>query len=188
MKLVEHERARWARDGYLHLPNLLPPVVRDRIRSWVVDACGVEGPPSLAPRARCTAASLARRHAGMARILNQGLLPDVATQLLGAPARPAEPMETPSARQLTCVLALEEGRGERLELAPGRHHEGGSEDSSEGGDPPWIELELSAGDVLWLHGLTPLRTPPEHALSLEYRAVVPQPTFGWSEDILRVRA
>jgi len=187
MHLIENEVARWHRDGFLHLTNLLPPVARERIRRWVLAANGETGPGSLAPGARGlsarSAAALASHHTGLARVLGRGLLPDLGAQLLGGPCRPAELPSSPTVRQLTCVVALDDQEDDPFELVPGQHD--GDEANTEG---PWQTVRLSAGDLLWVHGLTPRRGRPSRALFLEYRALDTQTTFGWSEHGHRARA
>lgn len=187
MHLIETEVARWQRDGFLHLPGLLPPVARERIRRWVLAASTGSEAGSLAEGARGlsarSAASLASHHTGLARVLGRGLLPELGAQLLGGPCRPAELPGAPTARQVTCVVALDDQEDQPFELMGG-HHDGGEPDASE----PWQTIQLGAGDLLWVHGLTPRRGRPSRALFLEYRALDTQTTFGWSDRGYRAGA
>lgn len=187
MRLIESEVARWHRDGFLHLPNLLSPVARERIRRWVVSANGGEGMDALTPNVRGlstrSASFLASHHTGLSRLLKRGLMPEIAGQLLGAPARPSDIPTDPTHRQLTCVVALHGDQDEPYEVMAGRHL---------GPDvhplETWQGIPLEAGDLLWVHGLTPRRGRPSQALLLEYRALDTQTTFGWSEHDHRAHA
>jgi hypothetical protein len=175
MRLTENERARWQRDGLLHLRNLLPAVARKRLRRWVAAANGGEAPPSLASGtlgfSALSAASLAKNHAGLSRLLEGGLMPGLASQLLGAPVCPADVPDNPTLRQVTCVVALNEDSGEPLEVMVGRHF--GPKADPRGA---WQSIRAEPGDLIWLHGLTPRRGLPTQALILEYRALSTQVT------------
>ena len=186
MRLIEDEVARWNRDGFLHIPSLLPPVAQERFRRWVIAANGDE-PASLARDARGlsnhSAAYLASHHTGLARLLERGLLPEIAAQLLGAPVRPADSASSPTHRLVKCVVALQDGLAQPYEVMAGQYQQ--DEDEPQG---DWTSIQIEAGDLLWVHGLAPHRGHPSQALFLEYRALDTQTTFGWSEHGLRARA
>lgn len=183
MKLIDSEFARWEDQGFLHLPNLLLPVARERIRSWVIAANCAQNTPTEHGLSVHSAADLTAHHMGLARVLERGLLPDLASQLLGGPARPARPTSEPSPRQVTCMVGLARGEAETIEVMARRHdQEAGGADSS------WMSIEVRAGDLLWINGLAPVRRSPSRALFLEFRALDSQTTFGWSEQGLRALA
>ena len=180
MKLIDSEVARWEKQGFLHLPNLLPQVARERIRSWVIAANCAQATPTEHGLSARSAADLATHHMGLARVLERGLLPNLACQLLGGPARPAGPASKPTPRQVTCMIALAEDDVETHEVMSGRHdQETGRIDGS------WMSIQVRAGDLFWINGLTPMRRSPSRALFLEYRALDTQATFGWSEQGLQ---
>lgn len=177
MKLIDSEIARWESQGFLHLPNLLPPVERERFRSWVIAANSAETAPSDHGLSARSAADLATHHMGLARVLEGGLLANLACQLLGGPTRPAGPTSSPTSRQVTCILALAEGDVETFEVMAGQHGQGAGQ-----ADGSWTSIPVEAGDLLWVNGLTPRRKVLSKALFLEYRALDTQTTFGWSEQ------
>ena len=187
MDLIENELDRWHRDGFLHLPNLLSGVARRRIRRWVAAANGDDLLTPLPDRAHglsaYSAADLAGRHAGLSRMLERGLLPDIASQLVGTPVRPADTQDNPSIGRLTCVLALHEARDEELEVMAGRHF--APEADARGA---WQGIRTRPGDLVWLNDLTPRRGHPTQALFLEFRPIATRASSDWSGPARLARA
>lgn len=174
MNLVENEKARWTRDGYLHLAQLIPPVMRTRIRDWVA-AAGVAGEPEpdasdVRGASAVSAAALAKHHAGLNRVLSRGLMVQVAGQLLGGPALPQRREAPAPGPQLTCIVGLGD-EGETIEVSRGGHE----------GEGEWESISLGAGDLLWVHSDTPIRVNAPTALFLDYGTPAVHPTFDWTE-------
>jgi hypothetical protein len=198
MTSVGLELERWRRDGYLLVDRVLTGPSLAEFQTWVdeIEGWGPGAGPWLqhdemtesGPR-RARSENFMPFHAGMRRLLTEGLLVDMATQLLGETAvlfkekvnykhpggggyAPHQDMAAypQILRCVTCLVAVDDAGEENgcLEFAPGYHKEmlargaDGCVAAEIARDLAWVKVPTAAGSLLWFHGLVPHRSGPNH--------------------------
>lgn len=202
MRLVTFDVDGWRRDGYLHMPAVLAAHELKAVRAWTEDIAARSSEPGspdgllqhyeLTERGPQITRSenLVPNHVGFASLVDGGLLPTIAAELLGEPvltyaekidhklvggagsaphqdARAYELVDT----HLSCMVAIDDATVENgcIEVVAGRHHELLDVDADGSIDPhivetfTWQPIPLTAGDLLWFHSLTPQRSGPNRS-------------------------
>lgn len=194
MVSVALDLEKWWRDGFLLIEPFLIGESLTELQSWVDEieswAAGT-GPwlqhdemTELGPR-RARSENFMPFHEGMRRLLTEGVLVQMASELLGEPAvlykekinykHPGGGGYAPHqdlaayphiSRCITCLVALDVAGAENgcLEFAPGYCHEmllrgaDGCVAGEVARELPWTTVPTAAGSLLWFHGLTPHRS------------------------------
>jgi hypothetical protein len=196
----------FAEHGWV-LTDTLGPDGAHRLQAWVdeVTAWGDDGDwlhhremtdngPAL-----CRTENFTPFHEGLRRLLTEGELPAIASNLLGEPAvlykekinyklpggagyaphqdAPAYPFIE---AHVSCMVAVDDADGSNgcLEVVSGHHHE--VLDRDDGGciapdvveSLQWDAVPVRAGQTLWFHSRTPHRSGPNHTTSAR-RALYP---------------
>lgn len=202
MRLTTADVGTWHHDGYLHLRGVLTPNELKAVQAWTDDIAGrpavADSPNGLLQHYELTdrGAQIARsenlvpNHAGFATLVDGGLLPAIAGELLGEPvvtykekinyklpggagfaphqdARAYKFVDT----HLTCMLAIDAATLDNgcLEVVAGRHGELLAVDADGCIDPhvvaelSWRPVPMAAGDLLWFHSLAPHRSGPNRS-------------------------
>jgi len=191
MSLDPGQRAAFERDGYLVLRAVLAADRVQEIAGWVDEVASwavTDGPGLHHLEQTDTGPALARsedligHHAGLRSLLTEGLVPELAGELLGEPAllykekvnykHPggagfAAHQDAPAYRfvdfHVSCMLPLEpatEASG-CLWVAEGRHREVLAMDGLRGlsdevvASLTWHPVELGPGDLLWFDSYVP---------------------------------
>jgi len=194
MSLDPGQSEAYERDGYLVLRDVLAAARVQEIAGWVDEVASwavTDGPGLHHLEQTDTGPALARsedligHHAGLRSLLTDGLVPDLAGELLGEPAllykekvnykHPggagfAAHQDAPAYRfvdfHVSCMLPLEpatEASG-CLWVAEGRHREVLAMDGLRGlsdevvASLTWHPVELGPGDLLWFDSYVPHRS------------------------------
>jgi hypothetical protein len=196
MIAVALDLERWRRDGYLLIDRVLTGNALAEFQTWVdeIESWVPGGGPWLqhdemtdsGPQ-RARSENFMPFHEGMRRLLTEGLLVDMAGQLLGEPAAlfkekinykhpggggyaPHQDMAAypQISRCITCLVAADDAGPENgcLEFAPGYQWKmlprgaDGCVTEELARDLPWVKVPTAPGSLLWFDGLAPHRSGP----------------------------